>query len=78
MPSGKSNDRIVMDINKLLMRDGVKIVGDPISRMAFVLNFLPWFTSRCFLAGLSRKLEEKSLCDLCDSSEACGESMSKQ
>jgi len=33
------------------------------------------FTSRCFLAGLSRKLKEKFLCDLCDSSEAGGESI---
>ena len=57
------------------MRDGVKIVGDPIARRACVFNFLPLFTSRCFLAGLSRKLKEKSLCD---SSEAGGESMSKQ
>ena len=30
------------------------------------------------LCPLSRKLKEKFLCDLCDSSEAGGESMSKQ
>ena len=46
------------------MRAGVKIVDDTIARMARVLYFLPLFTSSCFLAGLSRKLEEKSLCDL--------------
>jgi hypothetical protein len=43
-----------------------------------VPNFLPLLASRCFLAGLSKKLKEKSLCDLCDSSEAGGESISKQ
>jgi len=63
---------------KLLMHDGVKIAGDPIVRRACVFKFLPLLASRCFLAGLSRKLKEKSLCDLCDSSEAGGESMSKQ
>jgi len=63
---------------KLFMCDEVKIVGDPIARRARGFNFLPLLASRCFLAGLSRKLEEKSLCDLCDSSEAGGESISKQ
>jgi hypothetical protein len=60
------------------MRDGEKIVGDLIARRACVFNFLPLFTSHCFLVRLSRKLKEKSLCDLCDSSEAGGESMSKK
>jgi hypothetical protein len=60
------------------MRDEVKIVHNTIARMASVFNFLPLLASRCFLAGLSRKLKEKFLCDLCDSSEAGGESMSKQ
>jgi len=58
---------------KLLMRDGVKKARDTIARMASVFNFLPLLTSRYFLAGLSRKLKEKFLCDLCDSSEAGGE-----
>jgi len=60
------------------MRDGVKIVSDPIARRARVFNFLPFFTPRYLLARFSRKLKEKFLCDLCDSSEAGGESMSKQ
>ena len=60
------------------MRDGVKIVGDPIARRACIFNFLPLLASRCSLAGPNRKLKEKSLSDLCDSSEAGGESMSKQ
>jgi hypothetical protein len=41
-------------------------------------NFLPLLASLCSLAGLSKKLKEKSLCYLCDSIEAGGESMSKQ
>jgi hypothetical protein len=63
---------------KLLMQDGVKIKSDTIARRVYIFKFLPLFTSRCSLAGLSRKLKEKFLCDLCDSSEAGGESMSKQ
>jgi hypothetical protein len=59
------------------MRNELKIVGDIIIRRACVFNFLPLFTSHCFLAGLSER-KKKSLCDLCDSSEAGGESMSKQ
>jgi hypothetical protein len=57
------------------MRDGVRIGGNPIARRPPVFNFLPLFTSRCFLAGLNRKLKEKTLCVLCDSSEAGGESI---
>jgi len=59
------------------MRDGVKIAHDTIARRACVFIFLPLFTSRCSLAGLSRKVKEKFLCDLCES-EAGGEPMSKQ
>ncbi len=60
------------------MRDGVKKAGDTIARRACVFTFLPLFTSCCFLAGLSRRLKEGFLCDLCDSSEAGGGSMSIQ
>jgi len=59
------------------MRDRVKMVRDTIAHRAYVFSFMPLFTSRCFLAGLSRKLKEKFLSDLCDSSAAGGESMSK-
>ena len=59
------------------MREGVKIVGDPIARRAWAISFLPLLASRCTLAGLIRKLKEKSLCVLCDSSEAGGDSISK-
>jgi hypothetical protein len=67
---------ICLKRKKLLMREGLKIVRDPIARKAFVFNFLPLLAFRCFLAGL-RKLKEKSLCDLCDSSEAGCEPMPK-
>jgi hypothetical protein len=60
------------------MRKEVKIARNTIARRAFVFNFLPLFTSRCFLAGLSRKLKEKFLSALCDSSEAGGNSMFKR
>ena len=60
------------------MRDEVKMTRNIIARRTRVFSFLPLFTSRYFLAGLSRKLKEKFLCDLCDSSEAGGESMPKQ
>jgi len=40
-----------------------------------VFNFLPLLASRCFLAELSKKSKEKSLCDLCDSSEVGDESI---
>jgi len=60
------------------MRDEVEIARNAIARRACVFNFLPLFTSRCFLASLSRKLKEKFLSDLCDSSEAGGELMSKR
>ena len=46
------------------MREKVKIARNTIARRACVFNFLPLFTSRCFLAGLTRKLKEKFLCDL--------------
>ena len=46
------------------MRDEVKMACNTIARRACVFNFLPFFTSRCFLAGLSRKLKEKFLRDL--------------
>jgi len=60
------------------MRDEVKIARNAIARRACVFNFLLFFTSRGFLGGLSRKLKEKFLCDLCDSSEAGGKSISKR
>jgi len=60
------------------MRDGVKMARDTIARRACVFNFLPLLASRCFLAGLSRKFKENFLCDLSDSSEAGGESISEQ
>ena len=60
------------------MRDEMKIARNTIARRACVFSFLPLFTARCFLAGLSRKLKEKFLCDLCDSSEAGGESVYKK
>jgi hypothetical protein len=60
------------------MRDEVKIARNTIARRACVFNFLPLFTSRCFLARLSRKLKEKFLSDLRDLSEAGGELMSKR
>jgi len=63
---------------KLLMREGVKKARDTVARRTCVFNFLPFFASRFFLAGVSSKLKGKFLCDLCDSSEAGGESMSKQ
>ena len=59
------------------MRDGVKMAGNPIARRTWAISFLPLIVSRCFLAGLIRKLKEKSLCVLCDSSGAGSESMSK-
>jgi hypothetical protein len=58
------------------MRDGVKIARDTIAQRVGGFNFLALFTSRCSVAVLSRKLKEKFLCDLCDSSKAGGESMS--
>jgi hypothetical protein len=57
------------------MRDEVKIARYTIARWACVINFLPFFTPRWFLARLSRKLKEKFLRDLWDSSEAGGKSM---
>jgi len=60
------------------MRDRLKIARDAITRRACVFSFLPLLSSRFTLAELSRKLKEKLHCDLCDSSEAGGESKSKQ
>ena len=48
------------------MRYGLKLARDAALR-ACVFNFLP----------SQQKVKEKFLCDLCDSSEAGGESMSK-
>jgi hypothetical protein len=77
--SGRQTERTTRTIlKKLLMLDGMIIVGDPIARKACFFNFLPLLASYCYLAGVNRKLKEKSLCALCDSSEAGGESMSKQ
>jgi hypothetical protein len=45
---------------ELLMRDRLKIARDAIARRACIFNFLPLFTSRCSLAGLSRKLKKSS------------------
>jgi hypothetical protein len=59
------------------MRDKVKIALNTIARRAFFVNFLPLFSSRFLLAGLSRKLTEKFLRELCGSSEAGGKSMPK-
>ena len=69
---------IRLKLKKLFLHDKLKIANDTIAQKAYVFNFLPLLASRCFLAGLSKKLKEKSLCDLCDSSEAGGESISKQ
>jgi hypothetical protein len=69
---------IRLKLKKLFLHDKLKIANDTIAQKAYVFNFLPLLVSRCFLAGLSKKLKEKSLCDLCDSSEAGGESISKQ
>jgi hypothetical protein len=49
------------------MRDGLKLARDAIARRVCVFNFLP----------SQQTVNEKFLCDLCDSSEAGGESMSK-
>jgi hypothetical protein len=69
---------IRLKLKKLFLHDKLKIANDTIAQKASVFNFLPLLASRCFLAGLSKKLKEKSLCNLCDSSEAGGESISKQ
>jgi hypothetical protein len=69
---------IRLKLKKLFLHDKLKIANDTISQKAYVFNFLPLLASRCFSAGLSRKLKEKSLCDLCDSSEVDGEAISKQ
>ena len=55
------------------MRDPVKMARNIIALRACVFRFLPLLTYRCSLVELSRKLKEKFLRDLCDSSEAGGE-----
>ena len=50
------------------MRAGLKLARDAIARRVCVFNFLP----------SQQTVNEKFFCDLCDSSEAGGESMSKQ
>ena len=50
------------------MRDGLKIARTAISLIACIFNFLP----------SQQKVKETFLCDLSDSSEAGGESVSKQ
>ncbi len=52
---------------QLLMHDGLKIACDAMARRACVFNFLP----------SQQKVKQSFLCDLCDSSEAGGESMFK-
>jgi len=55
------------------MYDEVNIARKTIAPRGCVFNFLPLLTCRFFLVGLSRKLKEKFLRDLCVSSEAGGE-----
>jgi len=42
------------------MRDGLRLARDSIAGRPYVFNFLPLLSSRCFLAGLSRKLKKSS------------------
>ena len=60
------------------MCDEFNIACNTIVRRGCVFNFLSLLTCRFFLVGLSRKLKEKFLRDLCDSSEEGGKSMSKR
>jgi hypothetical protein len=56
------------------MHDGVKMVRDAIARRVCDFNFLPSLPFHSFALvkrmQVRRKLKEKLLCDLCDSSEA--------
>ena len=60
------------------MPDGLKIASDAMALKACILNFLPLFASRLLFSGAQQKVKESILCALCDSSDAGGESMSKQ
>jgi len=59
------------------MRDGLKIARDAIARRLVFLTFCLIHIPQLF-SGVQQKVKEKFLCDLCDSSEAGGESISKQ
>jgi hypothetical protein len=60
------------------MLDGIIILGNSITRRVFVFNYLSLLASLISLAEICRKLKERSLCALCDSSEAGGKSILKQ
>ena len=56
------------------MRNGLKVARKTIAQWPCIFNFLPLQTFHYFLSGLSRKLKDKLLGDLCDSSDLSGRS----